>query len=527
MSGLGGVVPEALRPPSVFAGQWMALSARRSPSQEAFVDNSSGRTYTFSETNSRIDQLCQALVALGLRQGSVVGVLATDCVQYVEVMYAALRLGIILVPLNYRLTIEELESQIGRVRPAILFVSGRYADHGSALCRSVESISRVIALDDPDSHAVSEEYEELLGSGSSNLADPGIGREDIALVAFTSGTTGTPKGVLQSHGMLVNRILSSLLEYGIREREHRYCASPLFHVGGQTHTHMNVLRGATTYLNPQFDPNVTLDWMSSRLTSCFLVPTMIAQILNLPETKSRTFSSLNTIAYGAAPIHPSLLKRAMDIFECEFIQAYSAGTEGGGSTFLSREDHRRALAGEVQLLSSIGRPATAVDVRICTPDGKEAEVGDVGEIVTRSNYLMSGYLASEARTAEAFQGGWYHTGDLARTDAEGYLYLEGRIDDMIVRGGENIYPAEIERILLEVPGVGEACVVGIPDQHWGQIIAAAIVAHSGIEISPEDLGLYCRRRIAAYKAPEHWLVLSEMPKTASGKVSRAILRSYF
>jgi acyl-CoA synthetase (AMP-forming)/AMP-acid ligase II len=264
---------------------------------------------------------------------------------------------------------------------------------------------------------------------------------------------------------------------------------------------------------------------SGELTGCFLVPTMIDRLLAHPDVHGGDYGTITSIIYGGAPMSPGLLRRAMDTFGCGFINAFGAATEGGLQSVLSSADHRRALAGAEHLLGSIGRPAYGVDLRICDPDGVEVPRGTVGEIVTRSDAVMAGYLGMPDETARAIRDGWFWGGDLGRIDDEGYLHLEGRRTDMIIRGGENVYPVEIETVLSDHPSVSQVAVIGRPDGHWGEVVVAYVVAAPGHAIDAEELRAHCRTSLAAFKVPVAVEVVDAMPLNASGKILKRELRA--
>jgi acyl-CoA synthetase (AMP-forming)/AMP-acid ligase II len=257
----------------------------------------------------------------------------------------------------------------------------------------------------------------------------------------------------------------------------------------------------------------------------FLVPTMIDTLLEEPAVLKGRFDGLRSIGYGAAPMSPSLLRRAIDRFDCDFMNMFGAGTEAGLQTVLTPEDHRRALAGEEHLLGSIGKAGMGVLLRLCDDDLRDVPDGEVGEIVTRSDAVMSGYLDQPEETAKVIVDGWFRGGDMAWRDEDGYLYLSGRKKDMIIRGGENIYPAEIEDVLGRYPGIRDVAVVGVPDDHWGEIVRAHVILDSGVELDEDAVRTHCRARLAAYKVPALFSVEADFPRNASGKVLKRELRT--
>jgi fatty-acyl-CoA synthase len=264
---------------------------------------------------------------------------------------------------------------------------------------------------------------------------------------------------------------------------------------------------------------------SGRLTGAFLVPTMISTLLEHPDVTAGSYDELRSIIYGGAPMSPALLRRALDVFGCDFINAFGAATEGGLQSVLSSADHRRALAGAPHLLGSIGKPAFGVEMRIVDDTGADVPRGEVGEIITRSDPVMNGYLEMPEESARAIRDGWFWGGDLARMDDDGYLYLAGRSKDMIIRGGENIYPVEIETVLADHPSVAQVAVVGRPDEHWGEVVVAVVTGDPGGPApDPEVLREHCRAHLAAYKVPAAVVVVDAMPLNASGKILKRTLR---
>jgi acyl-CoA synthetase (AMP-forming)/AMP-acid ligase II len=509
-----------MRAMTVQAGDFLRLSAQRFPDRECFVFGD-GSSRSFAETNSRVNRLADALRRLGVRKGVRVAIFATDSGEYVEVILACMKLGAVYVPLNNRLADAELLMLLGKAQPMAVFVSDRYAERVQALAAQVSTVTLLCSLDGEQFTP----FRDLLREGDDVEPAIDVDDEDILALAFTSGTTGLPKGVLQSQRMLTALSLYMSIDYEIMADEFRYTASPTFHIAGQAMIFMHIMRGFPTLILPQFDEDPVLRWMQSgRLTGAFLVPTMISRLLNTPRVGDGSYVGLRSIIYGGAPMTPALLRRAMSVFGCDFINAFGAATEGGLQASLSASEHRRAAAGAEHLLGSIGKPAFGVDLRLVTEDGKDVERGEIGEIITRSNAVMSGYLQMPDETARSIRDGWFWGGDLARMDQDGYLYLAGRSKDMIIRGGENIYPVEIETVLAEYPGISAVAVVGQQDEHWGEIVVAYVTAAAG---SGADLGAirqYCRGKLASYKIPEVVIVIDEMPLNASGKILKRELR---
>jgi acyl-CoA synthetase (AMP-forming)/AMP-acid ligase II len=508
--------------PTVFVGpaEFLRLHARNRGDATCLVDAGLDRTLTFAEVDARVNQLAHRLAERGLGPGDRIAVLATDSSQFLETVLMCTRTGITWVPLNVRLQEAELEVLVTRAAPKLLFVSERYVGIGRRLQRALAAPAELVVY----GPAGPGTYDALLAGADDSEPGFPVDPESTVCLAFTSGTTGLPKGVQQSLRMVANGAVDGIIDYEYAADDVRYAAAPMFHVAGVLYPLMGIARGIPSLLLPQFDPQVVFEWLrGDALTAAFLVPTMISTLLQLEGVRDARYERLRALVYGAAPMTPSLLRRAMDTFDCEFVQAFGAGTEAGTQCVLTSADHRRAAAGADHLLASIGRPGFGVEVRIVDDELRDVAVGEVGEIATRSNHTMTGYLDLPDETAEAFRGGWFRAGDLGRLDDEGYVYLAGRKKDMIVRGGENIFPIEVESVLMEHADVVEVAVVGHADEHWSEVVHAYVV-RSGASPDDAELRELCRSRLASYKVPVEFHFVDDLPKNASGKVLKRVLR---
>jgi acyl-CoA synthetase (AMP-forming)/AMP-acid ligase II len=498
---------------------WIRINAGSNPGRACMMTD----TYelSFGQVNRRVNHLATALRDLGVERGDRVSLFATDSPSYIEVLLACAKLGAVYVPLNFRLTAPELELLLRTAGSEVLFFSERYTD----LIRSINApdLRTTVCFDNRAAGDIF--YEELLSRGQNEEIDVPVHDDDIVCLAFTSGTTSLPKGVLHSQRMVKHMVMQCIIERRMTTMSAHYSPAPLYHVGGLLYSMSGIARGHSTLILPAFDADICLRWMGSgRLDGVFLVPTMIDSILNHPNAASADFSRVQSIAYGAAPMSPSLLRRAMETFDCEFMNMFGAGTEAGLQTVLTPEDHHRALDGYEHLLGSIGKAGMGVALRLCDAQLQDVPEGEVGEIVTRSDACMSGYLNQPEATADVLIDGWFRGGDLAWRDPEGYLYLAGRAKDMIIRGGENIYPIEIEDVLLSQPGILEAAVVGVPDEHWGEIVRAHLVLAADAGFEEERIRAVLRDRLAHYKVPAVFSLHAELPRNASGKILKRELR---
>jgi acyl-CoA synthetase (AMP-forming)/AMP-acid ligase II len=499
-------------------GEAITMTARNKPDAPSFVF-ADGSAHTFAQTNARVNRLVSALKAQGVGRGDRLAVFSLDSHRYVEIVLAALKLGAVYVPLNYRLRRGEIDTLVKRAEPVIFFYDERYTELLEGLAEAHQSIRGFIALNDSS-------YENLLAAGTEDEPPVVAGDRDVIGLAFTSGTTGLPKGVVQSQRMMKAIVTEQIIEYRLHPGDVRYSAAPTYHITGICQLLMGVAYGTASVIVPQFSPRVTLDLMAAgRLTAAFMVPTMISTVLGLPDVHDHAYDRLELMYYGAAAMSPNLLRRAMDTFRCDFLNAFGAGTEAGLQAVLTPEDHRAALDGRPELLGSIGKPAYGVALRIVDDDLNEVPVGEIGEIATRSDMVMDGYLEMPEETGRALRGGWFRAGDMGYLDANGYLYLGGRKKDMIVRGGENIYPIEIESVLADHPAVAQSAVVGVPDEHWSEIVRAWVTLRPGAAATAEELAAHCGQRLATYKVPAEFRFTDALPVNASGKILKRELRT--
>ncbi|WP_052060035.1 class I adenylate-forming enzyme family protein [Rhodococcoides fascians] len=504
---------------NVLPGDWLRLATRRAPDNVAFV-LANGETLTFRQVSERVNQLADLLVENGVGTGDRVATMATESMRHIEVMLATLKIGATFMPLNFRLSRDEVDVLLDSGKPRLLFHSGRYESLLAGIQDKHTSIQKVVCLD--HSGETAEFYDDAVRERPTTEPPARrAGAEDIAILAYTSGTTGMPKGVQTSYRMAHACCMVQILEMNLSRDDFFLTSSPLFHSAGYFQVLMCLYLATPVLVLPQFDPVEVQRWLArdDGPTAVFLVPTMLHTVMETPGAREAAYPRLRLICYGGAPMPPALLRSAMALFGCDFANCFGAGTENGAVTWLTPADHRRAAAGEDRLLGSVGRPGVGVELRICDDDLNDLPVGEIGEIVTRNNSTMSGYLDMPDRSARTLPGdGWFRAGDLGYLDADGYLWLSGRANDMIIRGGENIYPLEIEHVLAEHPSISEIAVVGVEDERWGESVRAWVVLRSGSDTSPTELAEYCTSRLASYKVPTEFWFVAELPKNASGKL---------
>jgi acyl-CoA synthetase (AMP-forming)/AMP-acid ligase II len=483
----------------------IGMACARFPRRTAVVAGE--RALTFAELDDRADRLAGVLAGAGIGAGDRVAVISTNRVEYLEIQVAAMRVGAVLVPLNFRLAVPELSYIVGNCRPSLLLAGEQFVDAARA-------------LDVPWTLPLGPEYEAVIASSPRMDARKRSARASApSMILYTSGTTGRPKGAVISNHALFARINANLFEYGVSAEDRFLQCLPLFHISSNVSS-TYAYAGATQVLLAEFDPEVVLDSVQRHgITAALLVPTMINAVVNYPEVGAFDLTSLRTLAYGASPIPVVVLERAISVLGCEFVQLFGM-TETNACTVLRRADHRRP-----HLLASAGTEAIGFEVRVVDEADDDVETGAVGEVVCRGPALMDGYWMNDEASAEALRGGWMHTGDLGYRDPDGYLFVTDRKKDMIVTGGENVYPREVEDVLFEHPDVLEAAVIGVPDERWGERVHAVLVCAPDATLDEQAVLVFARERLAAYKVPKTAEVMAELPKNATGKVLKTELRA--
>ena len=515
--------------PQFALGDFITAAARQWPDATCFItplgdlaDTNHVRRQSFAETNVRVTALAHALNNAGFQSGDRVAILAVDSIEHMETILACAKVGVTYCDLNFRLRAPELQNILTRSPVKGIFHNERYLPLLEEIEADIPRIAHWWQYDGSNAN-----YETLVASVADAPEMTARARgEDILSIMFTSGTTSVPKGVLQSERMMRNIVYSFNREIRLNPGGLQYSGASLFHISGIGSVLHALYAGRASLLLPQFDDAAVLAWLQrGGITSCTLIPTMISAILELPGATDHRYDDLQSILYGGAAMTPALLRKMMSTFDCDLYNGLGAGTEAGIQTILTPEDHRAAIAGKEKLFSSIGQAIRGVDLRLCDENLKDVPRGEIGEIVTRSETIMSGYLDQQELTARSIVDGWFRAGDMAWMDDEGYLFLATRKSDMIIRGGENVYPVEIESTLADHPAVLEVAVVGRDDAHWGELVVAAVKLREGTSASADELKSHCKARLASYKVPEHVLFFESLPKNATNKLVKSEIRS--
>jgi acyl-CoA synthetase (AMP-forming)/AMP-acid ligase II len=509
----------------MIVGATIERNARLYPHQTAVVCDE--RRITHAELAERVRRLANALCDRGLRRQDRVAILAQNCPEYLEAYGASELAGFITTTVNYRLAPPEIAYVLQDSQPTALLFEAGYADVAAGLRPSLPHIRHYVCIGGQAEGA--EEYEAVLAGAAAGPPPIRATEDDTVYIIYTSGTSGLPKGVmLGQRGQLHDAQFTSL-ESSVTPADRVLLTMPLYHVGAKCTQLGYHWRGCPVVLHRAFDPRAVLQTIEAeRITATLLAPTMLRAVLDLPDFDRYDHSSLRTVFYSAAPMPVPLLRRAVETFGPIFIQYYGMTESGPLGTALHK--HQHVLDGsptQARRLASAGQPFTTCEIRVVHDDDTDCAVGEAGEVLIRNPALMQGYWNNPDATAEALRGGWMHTGDMGVLDDEQFLYIVDRKKDMIVSGGENIYPREVEIALEQHPAVSEAAVIGVPDEYWGEAVKALVVLKAGAAATEAELIEHTRQHIASYKKPRSVELVAALPRLPNGKIRKPELRARY
>ncbi len=504
-------------------GQNLKVNAKKFPDTVALKERD--RAFTYPETNRRVNRLAHGLLSLGLRKGDKVAVLLENCIEIVEVYLATAKTGLVIVPINFRLLGPEVEYIATNSDARAFIVHDEFAP-------CVDGIRSALTAIGPENYVVVgnpregyREYESLLREASEGEPETLVDPEDPWILIYTSGTTGVPKGVVRSHESHVAFYLINAIDFGFNEHDVCLNVMPLCHINSTFFTFTFTYVGGTAYVHParSFRAEEILEIIErEEVTFISLIPTHYSIILNAPEgAKGFDVSSIRKLLCSSAPVAKDMKLAIMDFFTgVELYEAYGS-TEAGIVTVLKPEDQMRKLG-------SIGYESLGTDfVKVLDEEGNEVGIGEIGELYSRGPMLFDEYYKLPDKTARSFRGEWFSAGDLGMRDEDGFYQIVDRKDNLIITGGEHVYPSEVEKVICAHPGVLDVAVVGLPHEKWGEAVTAFVIARdAGNPPAEAELIGFCRGRMAGYKRPKAVYVITEaeMPRTGSGKVLHRVLR---
>lgn len=488
--------------------------ARRTPDKPIAVDGE--RVITYAEMRDQAAAVAGGLAARGVQAGSVIGLLSYNSIEFLTTIFAANHLGAIVMPLNWRLAAPEVAYILGHAEARALVCHEDLISLGAEATADTDLVRIATADAAPDGWT---RFADLAASPAAPRAE--VSPDDIQRLMYTSGTTGRPKGVMITHENLAWKNYSHAIEFGFTAADIGLACGPLYHVGALDLTTTSMVSaGATTYVHKTFDAARVVDEIErSRITVAWMAPAMVHAILELPGVDDRDLSSLRVLIAGGEKMPLPLIDRIQKVFPSVwFADAYGLTESVSGDTFLDAGSIRSKRG-------SAGRVCAYHELQIWDETGVALPPNTPGEVVLRGPKLFKGYWRDEAATARAYEGGWFHTGDIGVLDEDGYVFIVDRVKDMILSGGENVAGSEVERVLYEHPAVAEAAVVGRPDEKWGEVPVAFVALKPGATVSADELLEHCRGQLAKFKVPKAVTFIDELPRNPSGKVLKRELRA--
>lgn len=505
-------------------GDWLKFHAWSKPDKDAVVYN--GKRFSFGKLDERVNRAASVLAARGITKGSRVALLMVNSNAFLEVFFACAKLGAIAVPLNFRLSPKELEFIINDAEASVIVYHARFLGLIEPI-RAETTLTFAMCVNGECGEGVKGaegdlDYEECLAG--SKAIEPGVSvsQQDPLMMMYTSGTTGRPKGALLTHAnpvwIAMNTQMSAL---AFNQSDNTLTVAPLFHIGGLAiYTLPMLYCGSTIVLQSQFDPESLLQTLESeKITTLFLLPAMWLMLSQRPDFDKYDLSSLKVLLSGGAPCPIPVIeffqKRGF-----QFLEGFGMTETCASACVLTNED-------AVRKNGSVGKPLIHVEMRIVDENDNDVAPGETGELVLRGPSMFREYWNRPEATEEAWRNGWFHSGDLSRQDEEGFYYIVDRKKDMLISGGENVYPTEVEQVLYRHPKVKDVAVIGIPDDKWGEVPMALVVPADGEELTLEEMVAHCEGNLARFKIPKHLTLLDELPRTATGKVLKRELRKQY
>lgn len=483
------------------------------------------RRITYREASHEVNRIARAMIDSGLQVGDRITILSKNNIEYILLYFAASKAGVVPVPLNYRLAPVEWTYIVNDCGAKLFVASNDFVAAVDTIRDELQSVERFVCIDSAPSNW--DNYRSWVTAESAAIPDRFITPDRDLFQLYTSGTTGNPKGAVLTHHAVVMHLMQIGLAHDIRPGERMLIVAPLFHVAATNAAAFPCIHsGGSLYIQTDFNPIEAVRALSEEhIGVAIFVPAMIQACLTaVPDVDQRRYDDLRLIHYGASPIAEHTLRRAIEVFQCDFTQGYGMTEMTAAITNLSAAAHRRALAEKPELLLSAGQPTAGTEIRIVDADDNVLPNGTIGEVIARGPQMMKGYWNQPEATAQTLRGGWMHTGDAGTLDDDGYLYIQDRVKDMIVSGGENVYPRMVEEVLFQHPAIADVAVIGVPDERWGETVKAIVVLREGKQANADELIEFCRDKLGGFERPRSVEFVDALPRTPSGKVLKRTLR---
>jgi fatty-acyl-CoA synthase len=497
-------------------GSWLVNHKEKNPDKLVVISND--KRFTYREFNFRVNKLANALLDNGVRKGDRINTLLFNTSEQLETMFACAKIGAIFVPINYRLSAKEVVYIIQDSSSSHLVYDEKLANLVSEVRTNELNVREYIFVGNESCNDIN--YEDYICEASDCEPDFPIDLEDVHMMMYTSGTTGRPKGAMLTHGNTLWNAINATQILPFVEEDSTLTVAPLFHIGGMsTFTTPLIYKGGTIILDEKFDPQRTLELIEQeKITTLFLVPAMWLALTQVPNFNDYDLSSLRLNCSGGASC-PITVIEFFQQRNIPFFEGFGMTETAPVVAVLDAKNSRRKNG-------SVGKPPMHTEVRVVDPNDRDVPVGETGELIIKGPNILKGYWNNPEATRKSIKDGWFYSGDLARFDDEGFLYIVDRKKDMLITGGENVYPVEVEQVLFKHPNIKEVAVVGVPDEKWGESVKAYIVLKDPSKtISIEAIRQYCEGKLARFKHPKFYEILEELPRNATGKVLKTILRS--
>ena len=487
-----------------------------------------GMNFSYSKLDERIKKLTNGLLAKGIKKGDRVGILEHPSPQYIELYIAVPKIGAVLVPLNCRLAGPELNYIINDAEVKMLILGSEFINLINSIKFDLKTVKNYFCLGKPPQGM--SDYEELITNSSSELSFIELEDDEVAVQMYTSGTTGKPKGVMMTHKNLMSMYISRIIDFKLSKDDIFLSSIPFFHTGAE-YALIILYIGGTLVIHREFNPGHFLETIGiEKVTFTGGVPSMLNFLLQHMEKNPKKYdlSSMKTLAYGASPMPVAILEKIIKIFKCDLIQSYGLTEASPGVSLLRPDDHiQDGSEKKIKRLASCGKEIFNVETKIVNEYGIDVKPGEVGEIIVKSDGVMKGYWKLPEATAKTIRNGWLYTGDMATVDDEDYIFIVDRKKDMIISGGENIYPREVEETLYANSSILDAAVIGVPDEEWGESVKAFVVLKDGEKLTEKEIIDYCKENMASYKKPKSVEFINALPRNPTGKVLKKELRKKF